>query len=136
MPAEKPLYDLVMLLDLSATDDVRAKLVADTRAAIERDGELVAHHPWGQRSLAYEIKRREAAEYHLFQIHATAQLLESLDRQLRIADGVLRHRLIKLAPGTPPPRQRPDSPRSSSEISGERAAESEPAATREPAGAA
>jgi small subunit ribosomal protein S6 len=103
----EPTYDLVVLLDLSATDDARAKIVADTRKAIEGQGTLIGHHPWGERQLAYEIVRREAAEYHLFQFHGPPNLLSSLERALRITDGVLRYRLIKLEPGTPPPPETP-----------------------------
>ena len=103
MTAEKPTYDLMLLLDTAADDGARSKLVADTRKSIESDGELVGYHEWGVRALAYPIERHTDAEYHLFQFHATAQLLQSLDRTLHIADGVLRHRIIKLEPGTPPP---------------------------------
>src|SRR5207248_5389955 len=40
--------------------------------------------------------------YHLMQFHASSpELLGSLDRSLRIADEVLRFRLIKLRPGVP-----------------------------------
>ena len=36
------------------------------------------------------------------------ELLEQLDHNLKITDGVLRHRIIKLRPGTPdPPDLRP-----------------------------
>jgi hypothetical protein len=36
-------------------------------------------------------------------------VLETLQRTLRIADGVVRFRIIKLAPGTPaPPANRPE----------------------------
>jgi small subunit ribosomal protein S6 len=103
MAADRPTYDLMLLLDTSATDSARSKLVADTRKAIESGGELVGHHEWGVRALAYPIERHTDAEYHLFQFHAGAELLQSLDRTLHIADGVLRHRIIKLEPGTPPP---------------------------------
>jgi small subunit ribosomal protein S6 len=105
MSAEKPTYDLMMLLDTGADDGARSKLVADTRRSIESGGELVGDYDWGVRALAYPIEHRTDAEYHLFQFHATPQLLESLDRTLHIADGVLRHRIIKLEPGTPPPPQ-------------------------------
>ena len=105
MSAEKPTYDLMLLLDTGADEGVRSKLVADTHASIESGGELVGHHEWGVRALAYPIERHTDAEYHLFQFHATPQLLQSLDRTLHIADGVLRHRIIKLEPGTPPPPQ-------------------------------
>jgi small subunit ribosomal protein S6 len=95
----------MLLLDLAATDEARAKIVADARAAIEAGGTLIGHHDWGARPLAYEIDHRTQAEYHLFQLHTTPALLASLGRTLRITDGVVRHRFIKLAPGTPgPPR--------------------------------
>jgi len=100
MPA--PTYDLVMLLDPQAPDAAREKIVADARTAIEAQGELLRHDEWGERPLTYPIERKSSAEYHLLQFHvASAELLSGLDRTLRITDGVLRFRLIKLKPGTP-----------------------------------
>ncbi len=100
MTAQAPTYDLVMLLDPEAEEATRAKLVSDARAAIEAEGEVLRHDEWGSRALAYPIERRATAEYHLLQFHAAApKLLGSLDRSLRIADGVLRFRIIKLEPG-------------------------------------
>jgi small subunit ribosomal protein S6 len=89
------------MLDLAASDEERAKIVADTRATIEAEGELLLEQDWGARSLTYEIDHREQAEYHLMQLHGPTTLISSLERTLRIADGVVRHRIIKLAPGTP-----------------------------------
>jgi small subunit ribosomal protein S6 len=99
------------MLDVSATDEARAKIVADSRAAIESGGTLIGYHDWGQRALTYEIGHRKQAEYHLIQFHATPELLASLARTLHITDGVVRHRIIKLAPGTP---EAPRSPASES----------------------
>jgi small subunit ribosomal protein S6 len=102
------------MLDVAATDEARAKVVADSRAAIEAGGTLIGYHDWGQRALTYEIEHRKQAEYHLIQFHASPELLASLSRTLRITDGVVRHRIIKLAPGTPeaprPPAAEPSSP--------------------------
>ena len=67
MAASKPIYDLILLLDLGAEDEVRAKIIADARAAISAEGELVGDQAWGTRALAYEIDHREQAEYHLLQ---------------------------------------------------------------------
>ncbi|HEY1776504.1 MAG TPA: 30S ribosomal protein S6 [Solirubrobacteraceae bacterium] len=101
MAHAKPIYDLTLLLDLSAEDDARAKIVADTRSAIEGEGELLAEQTWGTRQLAYEIDHREAAEYHLLQFSGPPKLIAALEHSLRITDGVIRHRVIKLPPGVP-----------------------------------
>ncbi|HEX7609090.1 MAG TPA: 30S ribosomal protein S6 [Solirubrobacteraceae bacterium] len=102
MTLPAPTFDLVLVLDPQAEDSVRAKIVADSRAAIEAGGELLRHDEWGERALAYPIERHANGEYHLLQFHrASAELLEGLDRTLRITDGILRFRIIKLKPGVP-----------------------------------
>jgi small subunit ribosomal protein S6 len=102
MTKSAPTYDLVLLLDPQAEADARAKILADTREAIAVGGEVVHEDDWGTRALAYPIERNANAEYHLLQFHAsTPELLSELDRTLRITDGVMRFRIVKLAPGTP-----------------------------------
>jgi small subunit ribosomal protein S6 len=129
MTLPPPLYDLVILLDLELEEPARAKIVADARASIEAQGELVRHDPWGERALAYPIERKTSAEYHLLQFHASAPtLLESLEHSLRIIDGILRFRVIKLKPGVPEP---PDM-RASASASAPRRSESD--SPQEPAG--
>ncbi|HEY2536168.1 MAG TPA: 30S ribosomal protein S6 [Solirubrobacteraceae bacterium] len=102
MTLPAPTYDLVLLLDARTDESVRTKILDDTRAAIAAGGEVVREDDWGDRALAYPIERHADAEYRLLQFHAgTPQLLSDLDRTLRITDGVLRFRIVKLAPGTP-----------------------------------
>jgi small subunit ribosomal protein S6 len=104
MTASNPTYDLVLLLDPDAEDPTRAKIVADTRAAIDADGEVLRHDLWGNRALSYPIQRRTSAEYHLLQFRAADPgLLSRLNRSLRITDGIIRFRIIKLKPGVPEP---------------------------------
>jgi small subunit ribosomal protein S6 len=93
----------MLLLDPSAPEDQQAKILADSEAAITKGGELVGKHDYGVRQTTYELKKKKEAHYHLMQFHATPELLASLNRTLHITDGVLRFRIIKLAPGTPAP---------------------------------
>ncbi len=123
MTLPPPIYDLTLLLDTSAEDAVRAKIVADTEQAIRGGGELLRHDPWGVRALAYPIDHRTDAEYHLFQMHAAPELLAELEHVLHITDGVVRFRIIKLKPGTP------DAP----DMRATRRPEGEPVAAAEPA---
>lgn len=102
MALSAPTYDLVMLLDAQAEQGARAKILEDTRKAIAAKGEVVRDDGWGDRSLAYPIGRKTDAEYHLLQFRAsTPELPGELDRTLRITDGVMRFRIVKLKPGTP-----------------------------------
>src|SRR6476620_11037403 len=112
MTLPAPTYDLVLVLDPQAAADARAKIVSDARAAISSGGELLRHDEWGDRALAYPIRRRTSGEYHLMQFHAGATgMLTGLDRNLRITDGILRFRLIRLAPGVgEPPDMRGTAP--------------------------
>jgi small subunit ribosomal protein S6 len=103
MSDAQPTYDLMLLLDPAAADEQKAKILADAEAAIAKSGELVGKHDYGLRQMTFEIEKKTEAQYHLLQFHATPELLASLNRTLHITDGVLRFRIIKLAPGTPAP---------------------------------
>jgi small subunit ribosomal protein S6 len=107
--AHAPLtYDLNLLLDSGLDEDRQEKILADVETMIVKQGELLGVHDWGVRPTAYEVRKHKDASYHLIQFHATPELLLALDHSLKITDGVVRYRVIKLKPGTPaPPEQRP-----------------------------
>src|SRR3712207_1671969 len=97
------LYDLMLLLDPNAPDERRAEILSEVESTISSGGELVGSHDWGTRRMAFEIDHREDAESRLLQLNADPPLLERLRHSLRITDGVLRFRIIRLKPGSPPP---------------------------------
>jgi small subunit ribosomal protein S6 len=109
MATGSPTYDLALLLDSEAPDDQRAGVLSEVERAIQGSGTLVGHHDWGRRRLAYQIRHRPEAEYHLIQFQGSAELIEGLQRTLRLADPVVRFRIVKLPAGaSPPPEVRPD----------------------------
>jgi small subunit ribosomal protein S6 len=97
------LYDLMLMLDPTAPEERHEEIVRDVRSMIESDGSLIGVHDWGTRRLAYEIDHRREAGYHLFQFEGERPLLERIDQRLKIMDGVLRFRTIRLKAGSPPP---------------------------------
>jgi small subunit ribosomal protein S6 len=103
MPQETTIYDLILLLSSTASDEQRAKILADVEAAIPAGGGSIEHRTdWGTRPLTFRIRHQTEAEYHLLQFTGPPSLLESLSHSLRIDDGVLRFRIIKVLPGQPP----------------------------------
>lgn len=104
MAKEPTIYDLVLLLSTSAEDERRAQILSNLEAAISRGGGSIERNDdWGSRPLTYQIRHQGEAEYHLLQFSGPASLLETLSHDLRIADGVLRFRIIKVLPGQPKP---------------------------------
>jgi len=107
MSEQARLYDLMLVLSTTAEEERRAKIVADVEAQItDGGGALERQDNWQTRPLTYEIDHQAEGEYHLLQFTGPPALLEGLSHNLRIDDAVLRFRVIKVLPGTPPP---PDS---------------------------
>jgi small subunit ribosomal protein S6 len=99
-----PIYDLMVLLSTSVEDERRARILVDVEQTIADNGGAVElKQEWGVRRLAFEIDHTGDAEYHLLQFSGPPALVETLSYNLKIADGVVRHRIIKVTPGTPPP---------------------------------
>ena len=130
MAKPAPTYDLNVLLDVDLPEETRESMLADIEAMVADTGTIVSTHDWGRRKMEYEIRHKTEAEYHLIQFHGPRELLERLDRTLRITDGVVRYRIIKLDAGTPDP---PDLRGGSSAPA---AAAAAPAAPAEPVDAA
>ena len=109
-------YDLMLLLDPNAPEGRGEAIIAEIRSMIDASGSLVGEHDWGQRKMSFEIRHRPEAQYTLFQFEGETELLDRLNHTLKITDGVLRHRIIRLKPGSPPPPE----PRPASEPRRER----------------
>lgn len=105
-------YELVLMLDPEASDELRDRITSEARGRIEASGTIKQDASWGLRPMAYEIDRRIEADYRFFRFESESALLETLDHELKIADGVLRFRIFKVDPRSPqivPPAPTPGS---------------------------
>ncbi len=94
------------MLDPQLDSPARDGLAQEARGQIEAAGTLKHENSWGLRKMAYEINKRTEADYRWFRFEAPSELLDSLDHNLKIADGVLRFRIFKVdadAPVIAPP---------------------------------
>ena len=89
------------MLDPQLDSPARDGLAGEAKQQIEAAGTLKHENTWGLRKMAYEINRRTEADYRWFRFEAPSELLDSLDHNLKIADGVLRFRIFKVDPDTP-----------------------------------
>lgn len=89
------------MLDPGQDAAARDALAQEARGQIEAGGTLKHENNWGLRKLAFEIDRSNEADYRWFRFEAPTELLEQLDHNLKIADGVLRFRVFKVDPAAP-----------------------------------
>lgn len=89
------------MLDPQLDAPARDALAQEARGQIEASGSLKHENTWGLRKMAYEIDHRTEADYRWMRFEAPTELLDSLDHNLKIADGVLRFRIFKVDPDAP-----------------------------------
>src|SRR6476646_5778062 len=89
------------MLDPGPDEAGRDALAQDVRGRIEGKGTLKHENKWGLRKMAYEIELRNEADYRWFRFEAPSELLDELNHNLKIADGVLRFRIFKVDADAP-----------------------------------
>jgi len=89
------------MLDPGPDEAGRDSLAQDVKSRIEGKGTLKHENKWGLRKMAYEIEQRTEADYRWFRFEAPSELLDELNHNLKIADGVLRFRIFKVDPDAP-----------------------------------
>ena len=91
-------YELMLILDGDHDEPVAqawTTTVADQVAA--RGGRVHGNADWwGKRRFAYEIKHKSEGYYAVFNLVAEPGALDDFERSLRLADDVVRHKLIRL----------------------------------------
>ncbi len=90
-------YEVVIILD-AGLEEEQIKAVLDRTVATISDagGSPGKLERWGKRRFAYELKHRWEGYYALLECRAEPSVMIALDRQLRLTDGVLRHKVIRI----------------------------------------
>ena len=91
-------YELMVIVDGDLEDTAARQWVTSITSSIEAAGGSVHGKPdwWGRRQFAYPINKKEYGYYAVFHIVAPGGALDEFERQLRIADDVVRHKLLRL----------------------------------------
>lgn len=91
-------YELMVILRGDLDEPVAHAWVKTVTSGIETAGGSVHGQPawWGKRRFAYPIDKREEGYYAVFELVAAGGALDELERTLRIADDVVRHKLLRL----------------------------------------
>lgn len=91
-------YELMVIIDGDLDDADARRWVTTVTDGITAAGGTVHGKPdwWGRRQYAYPIEKKEFGYYVVFHLLAPGGALDEFERSLRIADDIVRHKLIRL----------------------------------------
>ena len=90
-------YELMIIVDGDLDESAVALEINQVHAQVEAAGGTTATtDKWGKRRFAYEINHKTEGSYVVFEILAEPGALDGLDRNLRLADPIVRHKLLRL----------------------------------------
>ena len=87
-------YEAVFIVDPTLGEEGIAAVVAKFKGLVENKATLAEVDEWGKRHLAYPINDMEEGYYVLMTFNAAPDFPRELDRQFRIADGVMRSMIV------------------------------------------
>jgi small subunit ribosomal protein S6 len=90
-------YELMVIFDGDLAESEVAQVINQVTAQVDTAGGSVPKtEKWGRRRFAYEINHKTEGFYVVFEIEAEPGALDGVDRTLRFADEVIRHKIIRL----------------------------------------
>ena len=90
-------YELMIIIDSDVADIDIPKLITRTEGLITDEGGTVkSTDNWGRRRFAYEINHKSEGTYVVWEIVTETAGLPNTERQLRLADDIVRHKLFRL----------------------------------------
>lgn len=91
-------YELMVILDGDLDEQAAQGWVKTITDGIAKAGGSVHGKPdwWGKRQFAYPINKKEYGYYVVLNLVAPGGALDDLERSFRIADDVVRHKLLRL----------------------------------------
>jgi small subunit ribosomal protein S6 len=92
-------YELMIIIDAELDDEVidaQVTRVADLVG--QRGGEVKSQNRWGRRRFAYEIDHKLEGYYVVYEFVGGSDL-DQLERALRLADEIVRHKVLRLPDG-------------------------------------
>lgn len=91
-------YELMVILDGDLDEQVAQGWVKTISKSIGDAGGAVVGKPdwWGRRRFSHPLKKKEEGYYLVLNVQAEGGALDEVERSFRIADQVVRHKLIRL----------------------------------------
>lgn len=90
-------YEVMVILDAGLEEEqIRGVLDRTTGLITSQGGTPGRIDRWGKRRFAYEVNKRQEGIYAVVEAQAEPAMMSEVDRMLRLADEVVRHKVIRI----------------------------------------
>jgi small subunit ribosomal protein S6 len=90
-------YETIIIIDPDAREDTRLELIERVNEIISQHGGfLIELDDWGQRRMAYEIKKKLRGYYARVDYCGNGTLVDEIERTFRIDDRVMKYMTVLL----------------------------------------
>jgi small subunit ribosomal protein S6 len=90
-------YELVYIVTPEASEQEIADLHTQIEQIVQRyNGTFDKTENWGRKRMAYDIGRHREGNYVVETITGSGELMEEIDRRLRVIDSVIRHLIVRV----------------------------------------
>ncbi len=90
-------YEMMIIFDSDVDDSgIQQMLNRVNDMVVAGGGKVATTDRWGRRRFAYEINHKQEGYYVVLEIVTEGPNLDDVDRFLRIADQVVRHKTLRL----------------------------------------
>ena len=88
-------YELMVIFSPELDEPgLKAEIAVVERLVDKVKGKIVKVDDWGKRSLAYLIKKQVEGVYKLWTIELDAKVAQEVDKDLNVAENILRYLLV------------------------------------------
>ena len=94
--ADRRQYEVMLIVD-PRLEDTSIQQAVDRYLGVIRDqgGEVGKVDHWGRRKFAFELKHLHEGYYVVAEMNAAPAVVDELDRVLRLADELVRHKIVR-----------------------------------------
>lgn len=89
-------YELMVIIDGTLDEQAAKDQVTSIEGRLNEAGMVASTDFWGRRTFAYEIDHKTEGSYVVFEVLAEPGALDGVERSLRLADEIVRHKLLRL----------------------------------------
>ena len=88
-------YETIMIVNSNLEEAAIKDTIAKISALISENGTVESVEEWGNKKLAYPVKKHSEGYYVLVNFSSNPEFIDELERVYNITDEVLKHIVIK-----------------------------------------